>query len=332
MQIKIGKNIISIDTEPFVIAEIGSNFDQNLKKAYKLISIAKNCGADAVKFQLFNSELLYPNDLKMQKIFKQNELNPLWVGKLAKYCKRIKINFFLSPFDEKSFYLIKKNKIKFYKIASSEITNFSLIEMIAKENKPILLSTGASDLDDINKAVRIINKYKNFQIIIMQCCSLYPLQNKLANINVLDTYKKKFKNLIGFSDHTLGFEASILALGKGARVFEKHITLNKKSPGPDHHFALNPREFRNYVTKIKESFKMLGSYEKDMLPEEKKINRREGLYFNRNMKKNSKINKNDLYVSRPCLGIRAKYLRKVLNKKVIKNVKKNYPVLSNILK
>lgn len=153
MQIKIGKNIISIDTEPFVIAEIGSNFDQNLKKAYKLISIAKNCGADAVKFQLFNSKLLYPNDLKMQKIFKQNELNPLWVGKLAKYCKRIKINFFLSPFDEKSFYLIKKNKIKFYKIASSEITNFSLIEMIAKENKPILLSTGASDLDDINKAV-----------------------------------------------------------------------------------------------------------------------------------------------------------------------------------
>ena len=332
MKIRLGQKIISERSEPFIVAEVGSNFDQSINKAFKLIDVAKKCKADAVKFQLFDGKVLYPNNKKMRKLFEKNQLNSDWIPILKKYCIKKKINFFLSPFDEKSLDILIKNKIKFYKIASSEIVNLALIKKIAKEKQPVFLSTGMSDLDDVKKAVRVIKSFNNNKIVIMQCCSLYPLKDSLTNLNVLDTFGQKFKNILGFSDHTLGFEASIIAMGKGARVFEKHLTLNKKSKGPDHHYSLNPVEFKNYVIKLKNCYSMLGSSKKEMLTAEKKIGRREGLYFAKSKSKNSRVKKNDLYSKMPSLGVRSKYLINILNKKLVKNVKKNTPVYLENLK
>lgn len=331
MKIKIYNRLISSTSPPYVIAEIGSNFDQSLNKALRLINVAKNCGADAVKFQLFSGKKLYPNNKKMRKLFEKHELNSKWISILKKHCLKIRIHFFLSVFDEESLDVIIKNKIKLFKIASSEITNLSLLKKIAMQKKPIFVSTGMSDLDDVKRALKVTKSQKNNKIILMQCGSLYPLDDEKVNLNVLDTFKKKFKCILGFSDHTLGCDAAMVALGKGSVVFEKHITLNKKNPGPDHHYAMNPQEFKTYVRKLKNCYKMLGDSEKKMLDDEKKIARRDGLYFKNFKRQNTLIKKDDLYIKRPCLGLRAKYLSKIINKRLIKGVKKHSPVfLKNI--
>ena len=331
MEIKIYNRLISSTSPPYIVAEIGSNFDQSLNKALRLINVAKNCGADAVKFQLFSGKKLYPNNKKMRKLFEKHELNPKWISILKKHCLKIRIHFFLSVFDEESLDVIIKNKIKLFKIASSEITNLSLLKKIAMQKKPIFVSTGMSDLDDVKRALKVTKSQKNNKIILMQCGSLYPLDDEKVNLNVLDTFKKKFKCILGFSDHTLGCDAAMVALGKGSVVFEKHITLNKKNPGPDHHYAMNPQEFKTYVRKLKNCYKMLGDSEKKMLDDEKKIARRDGLYFKNFKRQNALIKKDDLYIKRPCLGLRAKYLSRIINKRLIKGVKKHSPVfLKNI--
>ena len=140
MEIKIYNRLIS-RTSPPIIAEIGSNFDQSLKKAFRLINVAKNCGADAVKFQLFDGKQLYPNNKKMRKLFEKHQLNSEWISVLKKYCSQIRIHFFLSVFDEKSLDAIIRNKIQSFKIASSELTNYSLLKKIAMQKKPIFVST-----------------------------------------------------------------------------------------------------------------------------------------------------------------------------------------------
>ena len=176
---------------PFIIGEAGSNFNQNFNTAKKLIKTAKNCGADAVKFQLFDAKKMYPDNIKMQKIFLKMQLNKNWIPKLIQYSKKINIHFFLSVFDSNSLAFIKKYNLDLYKIASSEVTNFKLLKKFKNIKQTILLSTGMSDLDDVKKAIKIINK----KIVIMQCCSIYPLPIKETNLLVLNQFKKNFQTV-----------------------------------------------------------------------------------------------------------------------------------------
>lgn len=317
------QNKININT-PYIIAEIGSNFNQSLTLAKKLIISAKNSGADAVKFQLFNSNKLYPNNKKMKNIFKKIELKKKWIKILYEFSKKNKIDFFLSVFDTSNLKFIEKFNFKFYKIASSEVTNFKLLKSISKTNKIFILSTGMCDLGDVVKAVSILKK----NIILMQCHSVYPLPTKDANLNVLKTFKKRFKNVVlGFSDHTMSNIPAITSVSLGALVFEKHFTLNKKFKGPDHFYAYNPTQFKKYVSDIKIAFNSLGSEKKFLLPEEKKFGRRYGLYIKKDQKRNTIITKKMLILKQPALGIRDKYIKKVLGKKLKFDLKANDPIL-----
>ena len=247
-------------TKPFIIAEVGSNIDQSLVKAKKYISVAQQSGADAVKFQLFSGKILYPNDLKMQKIFNSIELNIEWVDKLLKYSKSKKIKLFFSCFDQSRLKFLIKKGFSDHKIASSEIENINIFNIINKKKFKIFLSTGMSDLDDIKKAYKKLNRSK---IVLMQCTSLYPTSEKDVNLNVLKTFKKTFKKVeLGLSDHTISDTAAIVSVGMGARYFEKHITLNKKSKGPDHFYAYEPHEFKRYVENIHYAYRCLGSKNK----------------------------------------------------------------------
>jgi len=313
----------------YIIAEIGSNFDQKKQKIFKMISEAKQCGADAVKFQLFKAKLLYPNDKKMFRLFKSIELNPSWLKEISEYCKNIKIDFLTSVFDLSSAKLANKF-VKFHKVASSEATNIPLLKYLLKTKKKILYSTGMCDEKDIKIFLNLAKKYKNKNIVIMQCGSMYPLPDSCVNLNVLNTFKK-FKFEIGFSDHTLDYEAAMCASSMGATYFEKHFTLNKKSRGPDHFFALEPHQLKKYVSKINRAKILLGTKVKEMLPDEKKYARRDGLYFKKDLKKNTIIKKNHLLKLRPSLGIRARDIDDVIGKKLIKDVKKLNPVYSSNL-
>ncbi len=315
----------------YIIAEIGSNFDQNKNKLFTMIRVAKESGADAVKFQLFKAKKMYPNDKKMYKLFKSIELNPNWLNEIFKYCKKIKIDFLTSVFDLDSARIANKY-VKMHKVASSEATNIPLLRYLLKTKKKILFSTGMCDDKDIKIFINLAKKYKNKDIVLMQCGSMYPLPEKLTNLNVLNNFKK-LKFDIGFSDHTLGYEAGMCASVLGASYFEKHFTLNKKSKGPDHFFALEPNQLKKYVKMIKLGHTLLGSYKKNMLPDEKKFGRREGLFYKIDLKKNIIIKKKYLIKKRPALGIRSRDILDVIGKKLKQNVKKSNPVyISNFHK
>jgi sialic acid synthase SpsE len=316
------KKKISLVNKPYIIAEIGSNFNQNFVKAKKLILQAKYCGVDAVKFQLFKSKKLYPDDKKMYKIFKSTELNPKWIPKLKKFAEKCKLDFLCSCFDLESAKILYNYNLRIHKIASSEIENYDLSSYLIKTKKPILLSTGMSDIKDVKNILKIAKKFKNNKIVIMQCTSMYPLSDSDVNLNVLKTYAR-FGYVLGFSDHTLNEVASLTAVGLGARVFEKHFTLNKKDKGPDHIISINPKEMKNYVKKINQAFIQLGSDKKDLVPFEKKFCRRKGVYFSKSLKRGTKIKKNFLKIKAPAMGLRARDINSAIGKVLKKNVYTN---------
>tara|TARA_A100001011_G_scaffold399470_1_gene508253 strand:- start:423 stop:1415 length:993 start_codon:yes stop_codon:yes gene_type:complete len=318
--------------KPYIIAEIGSNFNQSIDLAFKLITSAKNAGADAVKFQLFNAKKMYPNDKKMFSLFNSIELNKNWIPKLKKFSESLGVDFLVSPFDIDSAKTLKKNNLAGYKIASSELTNIKMVNYLSSIKKPLFVSTGMSDLIDVKNALKILKKNKNNKIVLMQCGSMYPLPEKFTNLRVLDTFKK-FKLQLGFSDHTKGIFSAIVAIGLGAMIFEKHFTLSKNSKGPDHFFALEPSQFKRYVKNIHRAFLNLGDDKKLMLPDEKKFSRREGAYYKRKLQKGHKIKVSDIIKKRPSLGIRARDIKMVINKKLRKTIKANSPIfLKDVLK
>jgi len=328
MQLKKNSNFKFL--QPYIIAEIGSNFNQNLNLAFKLIFEAKNAGADAVKFQLFSAKQMYPNDKKMFLLFKSIELNKNWIPKLKKYSESLGLDFLVSPFDIKSAQILKKYNLNSYKIASSELTNTTMINYLSLLKKPLFVSTGMSDTIDIKNAIKIFKKNNNTKIVLMQCGSMYPLPEKYANLKVLNNFKK-FKFQLGFSDHTKSSFSAIVAVGLGAIVFEKHFTLNKKSKGPDHFFALEPSQFKRYVANIHRAYLNLGSGKKEMLPDEKKFSRREGLYYKKKLPRNHKIKISDIIKKRPALGIRARDVGLVVNKRLKVDVDTDLPVLAEHL-
>ncbi len=317
-------------TKPYFIAEIGSNFDQNLKTGYELIDKAKSSGANAVKFQLFKAKKLYPHDKKMFKIFKSIELREDHFEKFFNYAKKLRLDVSASTFDLKTARYLKKFKVDFHKIASSELTNYELIDYLSKSKLPILLSSGMSDLQDIKNAVKICEKNKNSNIVIMQCGSDYPLNHKDVNLNTLATFKSNFKYYLGFSDHTIAEIAGITSVGFGATVFEKHVTLNKNSAGPDHFFAMEPSEFKGYITKIKEAHKCLGTSKKNLLKQERLNSRRKGLYFSKNLKKGKIFTNKDYIEKSPPIGLTTIYLESILNRRLKKNIKKNEPIFKKL--
>lgn len=311
-------------TKPFIIAEVGSNFDQSMVKAKKYIDVAKKCKADAVKFQLFSGKILYPDNFEMQKIFKSVELNVDWVDDLLKYANKKKIKLFFSCFDEFRLKLTLKKKIFLQKIASSEIENFKLFKYLNKKNLKVFLSTGMCDLDDIKKAYK---KLKKCKLVLMQCTSLYPTTENDINLNVINTFKKNFKNIeLGFSDHTISDNAAIASIGMGVRYFEKHITLNKNAKGPDHFYAYEPDEFQRYIENIHSAYKSLGRSHKTIHPSIKKIARLNGLYSKVDLKKNSIITKKDIFIKSPAIGLREKESKLILGKKLKIQIKKNKPL------
>ena len=258
----------------FIVAEIGSNFNQSYEVGVKLISEAKKIGANAVKFQLFKAKKLYPKDKKMFEVFKKIELSQKLFLSFKKYADKINIPISCSAFDLESAKFLEKCDVKFHKIASSELSNYNLIDLLSKTHKPIILSTGMSDLEDVKKAVRICEENKNFNISILQCSSLYPPKYESNNLNVLKTFKRNFNYSVGLSDHNLDNISAITSIGLGARVFEKHFTLSKQMEGPDHFYALEPNEFKLYVKELRSSLKCIGSeknfFEKRKIAQSKK--------------------------------------------------------------
>lgn len=324
--LKIGGTPVGGDAAPYVIAEVGSNFDKNLDKARKLIDVAKQAGANAVKFQLFRADVLYPNRDGLYDIFKSIELDAEWVPQLEKHARDQGLHFMASTFDLGSVDVLEAVKVPAHKVASSETTNLGFLHRLAVTGKPVIISTGMCDMVDVEEAVNTCLGAGNDQIVLLQCGAMYPLPNELVNLRVIQSLARRFNCPVGFSDHTLGQIAAITAVGLGATVFEKHYTLDKKGAGPDHFYALEPDELKSYISAIREAHEALGSGEKQMLHKERELGRREGLYLGRDMAKGETITQTDIVIKRPALGLRARYAAAVVGATLTKAMGKDQPL------
>lgn len=319
-----------------IIAEVGVNHNGNLQIAKKLIKTAKQFNADYVKFQSFKAEFLSTKKAKLAKYQKKNitnnqynllkslELKTSDLKKLLIYSKKLKIKLLSTPFDIYSLNVLIDLGIKIIKIPSGEIDNVPLLEAIANKALEVIISTGMSTIQEIKFAINILKRkipLKN--ITIMHCTSEYPTPPKSVNMNALNTIKLSFNCPIGYSDHTTGFEAGILAISYGAQIIEKHITLDKNSKGPDHKASLDPNEFKAYVEHIKTASKMMGSHKKKPTAEEFKIKK----LVRKSIVAKTFIDKGDLFTDknitckRPLGGISSKNWYKVLGKKAKKTFK-----------
>ena len=257
----------------FIIAEAGINHNGSIKIAKKLIDIATNAGADAVKFQTFNTENLVSKNTKKAKyqlkndnrketqfdMLKKLELSHQMHKELMSYCRK-KIIFLSSPFDLESIDFFEFLGLKIFKIPSGEITNFSYLKKLGKLNKKIILSTGMSNINEIKDALNVLIKSgtKN-NITIMHANTEYPTPMSDVNLRSMISIGKKFNVNFGYSDHTLGFEVSIAAAALGAKCIEKHFTLNRNMKGPDHKASLEPKELNEMVYAVRNIEIALGS-------------------------------------------------------------------------
>jgi sialic acid synthase SpsE len=327
-----GKNKI------FVVAEIGNNHEGNYKNAIKLIDKASEAKVDAVKFQSFLTEgyLSSSIDKKRTKLLKKFQLSFNEFKKLSIYAKKKGLIFFSTPLDLKSCdYLNKIQPI--FKIASGDNNYEALIKKIIKFKKPTIISTGMMDYNDVLKLYRFVKKLRiNSKLGILHCVSNYPALPEELNLNSIMFLKKKFPNCyVGYSDHSIGIEACVVAASMGAKIIEKHFTLSHNfSKFRDHKLSANPSEMSLLVKKIREIEIMRGKFYKIITKNEKKnkVNIRRSIAANKTLEIGHRIKESDLIMLRPGTGYEYKDRKFIIEKKVVKVIKKSEILKRNCIR
>jgi len=345
---KIQNYNIGNESPCFIIAELSANHNGSLDVAIETIKAAKRSGADAIKLQTYT-----PNTMTIDhdnSHFKINE-GTLWDGKtlfelygeaytpwewhetLFKVAEEEGLICFSSPFDLTAVDFLEKFNVPAYKIASFEIQDIPLIEYAASKMKPIIISTGIANLEDIQLAVDICRKVGNEEIILLKCTSSYPAPLELANLVTIQDIKKRFNVEVGFSDHTYGFLAPAVATTLGAKIIEKHFILNKSIGGPDADFSLDEKEFKAMVDAVRDTEKMLGTVNYDVSKKVEK-NRKfaRSLFIVEDVKKGEKLTEKNIRSIRPGYGLHPKHYKEVLGKTFTNDFSKGEPLSLEMLK
>jgi len=348
--LKIGNKKIGPGFPVFFIAEAGVNHNGSLKNAIKMVDAAKDSGADAIKFQSFKTNsLILPNALKSKyhiettgsdkkqtwyDQLKTQELSDEMHYKIIQYCKKKKIIFLSTPYDEQSVDLLEKMRVKAYKVASTDNSNIPLIRYIAKKKKPMIVSTAMANMQEICDLVNCIKKYIPNKFVLMQCTGNYPAKNSDSNLNVMLTYKKNFNCLYGYSDHTLDFINPVAATALGATVYEKHFTLNKRMFGPDHRMSLLPSELKKTIDIIRQTTLALGIEKKEVLKSEKqnRLRLKKSLVSKHFIVKGKRLNKSMFVIKRPGTGMLPKKIYTTGNYVALKDIKTNSVIKLKMLK
>jgi N,N'-diacetyllegionaminate synthase len=335
---------IKNSSEVFIIAEAGSNWKcgsrkQDISQAKKLIKTASLCGADAIKFQTYDSSVYVENAgmsnylskkgirKSINKIFNEFSMSYEMLPVLKKFCQQYKIEFMSTPFSVKDVYEIDKF-VNIHKLASYEINHISMLEALAKTKKPVIISTGASTLEEINFAIKTMKKFDNNQLCLLQCTSKYPAKIESLNLSVIPSFKNKYKIPVGLSDHSINpLIAPITAVGLGATIIEKHFTLNKLSKGPDHYFSLDPIELKTMITGLRNCVTSIGNPVKKVHPDEKELR----VFAHRAIQATKTIEIGEKFVLGKNIeilrpgnrkrGIDPRFLQKIINKKSSKRIK-----------
>lgn len=327
----------------FIIAEAGDNHNGNYETALKLVDIAIEAGADCVKFQTFITENVISKFAEKAEYQKQNtgtdesqfdmvkklELSFEEFRNIKKYCDKKGILFLSTPFDLDSIEFLETLHIPLWKIPSGEITNLPYLTKIAKTGKDIIMSTGMCQMQEIKEALTILKENGAGKITLLHCNTEYPAPFIDVNLNAMKTMRDKFKVEVGYSDHTVGIAVPIAAVAMGARVIEKHFTLDKNMEGPDHKASLEPDELKQMVIDIRNIEKAMGNGQKiPSMSEIKNIDiARKSIVANCDIKKGEILTDRNLYIKRPGNGISPMKWNEVIGTRAIKDFKKDELIL-----
>jgi len=341
-KIKIGKHLVGPGERCLIIAEIGVNHNGSIDIAKRLIEEAYQAGACAVKFQSFSTERLVTKNAQQAKYQRENtqkeqtqyellkdlELKPKEFKALKSYCDHIGILFLSSPFDEIAADMLDNIGIEAFKIPSGEITNFPLLQHIAQKGKPLILSTGMADFQEVKDAINVIKKSGGKDFILLQCTSNYPARPEDINLRAMQTMREYFGCPVGFSDHTIGCEIVLAAVAMGANVVEKHFTLNKKMKGPDHKVSIEPEELKYLVESIRKIELALGDGKKIPSTNEYEVARlvRKSIFAKEDILANEIITLQKIMISRPGDGLPPSFLSKIIGKVAKTAIKSGMPI------
>lgn len=331
---KIGKFDLTKDGT-FIIAELSANHGGEIEIAKESIKVAKEIGADAIKLQTYRADTitldcdredfiikggtLWDNK-KLYDLYVEASLPWEWHKELFVYAREIGIDIFSSPFDKTAVDFLEQFNPSAYKIASFEITDYALVRYVASKGKPIIISTGIATIEEIQEVVDICRAEGNHDIVLLKCTSAYPAPLEDANLKMIPSLAETFGVVGGFSDHTIGSTAPIVAVTLGAKVIEKHFIIDKSIGGADAEFSMDREEFANMVKEIRATEKLLGRVDYSL--DKKKTHSRRfsrSLYVAKDIKKGERFTEENIRSVRPAYGMHPKYLNEVLGEVATKD-------------
>ncbi|WP_294376401.1 N-acetylneuraminate synthase family protein [uncultured Clostridium sp.] len=338
-EIEISNKVLGKEKPTFIVAEIGANQNNNVEDIKKIVKVAKECGVDAVKFQTYTSEELLADKERVITWGKKGKEKTQTIAdmfdeikfdrdkhrEVFEYAKSLGLIVFSTPFSVDGVRFLNSLNVPCFKVASSDVNYVDMLIEIAKTNKPVILSLGKCSLSEADKAISLLQENGCENLILMHCVAQYPSPMNEMNLKIIESLKIMYPEcIIGFSDHSVGITAAIGAVALGARVIEKHFTLDKNLEGPDHWFSMNPIEMKEMVTEIRNLEMAMGSSRKRVLPcekKEKEVSTR-SLVINKDIKNGEQVRKEDLDMLRPGWGISPFDKDKVVGLKVTKDLNK----------
>ncbi len=340
MKIKFNSNrFVGEGEAPYIIAELGSNHNGDMDLAKKLIDAAKQAGADCVKFQSWSKDTIFSrktyednyflnddyrnrNDTNLEEIVEAYSISEVELLEMKKYADGVGIDCTSTPFSKNEVdFLIDEMNVGFVKIASMDLNNYPFIKYIAEKGKPVVLSTGLSNLKEIDTAIRTIEKAGNTKIVVLHCVSIYPPEDKQVNLRNMDTLSEMYPYPIGFSDHTLGTCISHAAVAKGACVVEKHFTLDKSMNGWDHKVSATPDEMKVIVDGAKRIYESLGIKEIVCVEDDERLKAfRRSIVAARSISKGDVLTEDMIDFKRPGTGLAPEVMESMIGKKAKRNI------------
>ena len=336
--IKIGGRLVGAGQPCFIIAEAGVNHNGSVSLAKKMVDAAKAAGADAIKFQTFRTDKLLTQKApkaeyqertvpgkSQYEMIKSLELPFPAFKELRGYCRRRSIIFLSTPFDPESAEFLNRLNIPAFKISSGELTNAPLLAQIARYGKPIILSTGMADLKEVKDSLELIRSAGGRKILLLHCTSNYPTRYEDVNLKAMQTLRDAFKLPVGYSDHTIGIEVSVAAVALGATMIEKHFTLDKRLPGPDHEASLDPVELKAMVKAVREIEAALGDGVKKPRPTEEGVKKvaRKSVVAASDIPRGQRISAAMLAVKRPGTGLPPRLIGKIIGRKALRMIRQD---------
>ncbi len=327
-------------TKPFIIAEMSGNHNQSLERAIAIVAAAASTGANAIKLQTYTAETMTLPDvltiedktslwagMDLYKLYQQAYTPWEWHKPLFEKAQELGMIAFSSPFDETSVDFLETLNVPLYKIASFENTHHPLLKKVAQTGKPVIMSTGVSNLNDVIESVQVLKENGCKDITLLKCTSTYPATPKNTNLLTISLLKQVFPDcVIGLSDHTMGIGVSIASVALGAMVVEKHFTLRRADGGVDSVFSMEPEEMKNLVIETERAYLALGKVQTAIQPiEEKSLIFKRSIYFLRDMEAGEIITGNDVKIIRPGFGLAPKYVDTIIGRTLSKAVKKGTP-------